>query len=110
MFEGRHRVAFGPLRVTARPTRLWKFWTSRLVALSAMALNSGCAVGPDFAPPPAPDVSGYTRGQTPTQTVSAGTPGGEAQRLLRVFASGAPNLYLAREAKIALERLPAKGH
>jgi NodT family efflux transporter outer membrane factor (OMF) lipoprotein len=35
-------------------------WARYVLAVLAVALISGCAVGPDFAPPPAPDVSGYT--------------------------------------------------
>jgi NodT family efflux transporter outer membrane factor (OMF) lipoprotein len=33
------------------------------------AVVCGCAVGPDFAPPPAPDVTGYVPGRQLTQTV-----------------------------------------
>ncbi len=39
---------------------------------------AGCAVGPDFKPPKAPDVTGYTREKLPSETASApgqhGTP------------------------------------
>ena len=43
---------------------------------------SSCAVGPDFAPPPAPDVNGYTpEPLAPTVTGSA-TPGGNAQHFV----------------------------
>jgi len=44
----------------------------------------GCAVGPDFAQPPAPDANGYTAGRL-ASTGSADVSGGTAQR----FASGA---------------------
>jgi NodT family efflux transporter outer membrane factor (OMF) lipoprotein len=37
----------------------------------ALALLAGCAVGPDFTPPPAPPVSGYTPDTPPTATTSA---------------------------------------
>jgi NodT family efflux transporter outer membrane factor (OMF) lipoprotein len=56
-----------------------------LLAASACLLAAGCAVGPDFKRPAAPDVSGYTSAPL-TQTAS--TPdlvGGETQR----FTSGA---------------------
>jgi NodT family efflux transporter outer membrane factor (OMF) lipoprotein len=44
---------------------------------------TGCAVGPDFAPPAAPNVKGYTpESLAPTVTGSA-TPGGNAQRFVR---------------------------
>jgi NodT family efflux transporter outer membrane factor (OMF) lipoprotein len=47
--------------------------------LSLLALTA-CAVGPDFAPPPAPPVAGYTpEGQLAT-TASVGTAGGAAQK------------------------------
>jgi NodT family efflux transporter outer membrane factor (OMF) lipoprotein len=51
-----------------------------VVTLAAVALLSGCAVGPDFHRPAAPTVSGYTRGPVSPQTASAEVPGGEAQR------------------------------
>jgi NodT family efflux transporter outer membrane factor (OMF) lipoprotein len=50
-----------------------------LLALSLLAL-SACAVGPDFAPAPAPSVSGYTpEGQLAT-TASSNIAGGVAQK------------------------------
>ncbi len=48
----------------------------------ALALLSGCAVGPDFMRPADPPVTGYTPGRMPTRTVSAGVAGGGAQRLI----------------------------
>ena len=48
--------------------------TLLLLALSA------CAVGPDFAPPPAPPVTGYTPETTPLSTASADVAGGAAQK------------------------------
>lgn len=54
------------------------------IAAVACLLLAGCAVGPDFRKPAAPDVSGYTV-QPPAITVnSANVIGGEAQR----FATG----------------------
>jgi NodT family efflux transporter outer membrane factor (OMF) lipoprotein len=44
---------------------------------------SACAVGPDFVPPPAPDVNGYTPEPLGSRTAPAGTPGGEAQHFVR---------------------------
>lgn len=65
---------------------LLKAPTFRAIALVAgFALSlAGCAVGPNFAQPPAPDVSGYTAGRL-VSTGSADVSGGTAQR----FASGA---------------------
>jgi len=52
-------------------------------ALSLLAL-SACAVGPDFAVPPAPQVSGYTPEGQPAATVSVDIESGAAQK----FATG----------------------
>jgi NodT family efflux transporter outer membrane factor (OMF) lipoprotein len=50
-----------------------------VAALSLLAL-SACAVGPDFQPPSAPPVSGYTPGGRPAATTSADVPGGAIQK------------------------------
>jgi NodT family efflux transporter outer membrane factor (OMF) lipoprotein len=50
-----------------------------LLALSLLAL-SACAVGPDFAVPPAPPVSGYTPEGRPAATTSVDIAGGAAQK------------------------------
>ncbi len=47
------------------------------------ALVCGCAVGPDFAPPPAPEAGGYSAGPALTRTVGAKVAGGESQHLLK---------------------------
>jgi NodT family efflux transporter outer membrane factor (OMF) lipoprotein len=52
-------------------------------ALAAAALLASCAVGPDFAPPPAPNVPGYTPERLAPTTSSAVTAGGETQRFLK---------------------------
>src|SRR5580704_10421243 len=51
-----------------------------VITLAALALLSGCAVGPDFHRPAPPTVSGYTREPLSPQTATAEAPGGEAQR------------------------------
>jgi len=51
-----------------------------VITLAALALLSGCAVGPDFHRPAPPTVSGYTREPLSSQTATAEVPGGEAQR------------------------------
>jgi outer membrane protein TolC len=48
------------------------------VALALLAL-AACAVGPDFAPPPAPPASGFTPEPQPATTVSVDVAGGAAQ-------------------------------
>ena len=68
---------------TARPVCPWKARAHRAVALISIAFVSGCAVGPDFDEPPAPDVTGYTRERLPRQTVSANVAAGAAQRFVR---------------------------
>ena len=50
-----------------------------LAILSLLAL-SACAVGPDFASPPAPEVSGYTPEAKPAATVSADVAAGASQQ------------------------------
>jgi len=44
---------------------------------------TGCAVGPDFERPAAPDVSGYTSAPLPQQTASSDIQGGETQRFVQ---------------------------
>jgi NodT family efflux transporter outer membrane factor (OMF) lipoprotein len=50
--------------------------------LAVLALVSGCAVGPDFHVPAAPDVSGYTPEKLAPATVAAEVTGGAAQRFV----------------------------
>ncbi len=54
-----------------------------VAALALAALVAGCAVGPDFVPPPAPETQSYTPEPLPQRTVSAPTAGGQAQRFVR---------------------------
>jgi NodT family efflux transporter outer membrane factor (OMF) lipoprotein len=53
------------------------------VLLVAAVLLASCAVGPDFAPPPAPGVNGYTPEPLTTATASSATAGGQAQHFVR---------------------------
>ena len=55
-----------------------------LLAIGLAAL-SGCAVGPDFERPPAPDVTGYTSAPLAQQTASSDVKGGETQRFLQAL-------------------------
>jgi NodT family efflux transporter outer membrane factor (OMF) lipoprotein len=50
--------------------------------LSALALLSGCAVGPSYHKPQAPATAGYSPAGLPEQTSSADVHGGETQRLV----------------------------
>ena len=49
---------------------------------AGMAALTGCAVGPDFEAPAAPDVTGYTPQPLAEETSSADVKGGEAQRFV----------------------------
>ena len=65
----------GPRRDIVAPDR----WRDRAADL---LLLSGCAVGPDFHAPAAPDNAGYTKEPLPPQTASTRVLGGEAQRFV----------------------------
>jgi NodT family efflux transporter outer membrane factor (OMF) lipoprotein len=56
-----------------------------MVALAAPLSTGACVVGPNFSPPAAPAVSGYTAKPPQTTTATPGVPGGEPQH----FVSGA---------------------
>jgi NodT family efflux transporter outer membrane factor (OMF) lipoprotein len=43
---------------------------------------AGCAAGPDFRPPAAPDVSAYTADKAPGATIASDAPTGDAQHFL----------------------------
>lgn len=50
-------------------------WLTRAVLLGAIAASvSGCAVGPNFTPPAAPDVAGYLPGKLDSPNVGPGAP------------------------------------
>jgi NodT family efflux transporter outer membrane factor (OMF) lipoprotein len=62
---------------------MWKLEATTCAC--AALLLAGCAVGPDFHKPDAPDAKAYDAGALPAQTASAPVAGGDAQR----FDSGA---------------------
>jgi NodT family efflux transporter outer membrane factor (OMF) lipoprotein len=68
-----------------RAARVFGLFTAQ-AAVAALALLvsflalSACAVGPDFATPPAPPVSGYTPEGQPATTAAIDVAGGAAQR------------------------------
>jgi NodT family efflux transporter outer membrane factor (OMF) lipoprotein len=75
-------VARGALRNDSTPS--WsKSALGIVVCLAAVLLLAGCAVGPDFARPAPPAVTGYTPELTPEQTASAPIAGGEAQHFVQ---------------------------
>lgn len=53
------------------------------IAALALLLITGCAVGPNFKRPPAPDVSDYTARPLSSTVTSADVSGGEAQRFAK---------------------------
>ena len=52
------------------------------IATSALLLTPGCAVGPRFKRPAAPDVGGYTPAPISTTSSASNVAGGEAQHLV----------------------------
>ena len=56
--------------------------SARVLTTLSAALLAGCAVGPNFHPPAAPAVNGYTRTKLPVKTISADAPGGAAQHFV----------------------------
>ncbi|HEY6514648.1 MAG TPA: efflux transporter outer membrane subunit [Steroidobacteraceae bacterium] len=52
----------------------------RCIAAGGALLAAGCAVGPNFKPPPAPQVAGYTAKPLEATTATPGDPAGAAQR------------------------------
>lgn len=57
-------------------------WKTTMAVLAGIWLLTGCAVGPDFKPPPAPDTKTYTVGALPAETAATAVTGGKAQRFL----------------------------
>ena len=53
-----------------------------ITATAVVLLAAGCAVGPNFRKPPAPDVTGYTPTLISTTTSTPNIAGGEAQHLV----------------------------
>ncbi|HML27406.1 MAG TPA: efflux transporter outer membrane subunit [Hyphomicrobium sp.] len=67
--------------VTAFPRRPWKIIAFCLLSAQLPLAIAGCTVGPDFSPPLAPAVVGYTPDPL-TPTASSGGPGGVKQRFV----------------------------
>ena len=62
--------------------RISKSRLTQLIVASALLLATGCAVGPKFKKPPAPDVSGYTPAPISTTSSTSNVAGGESQHLV----------------------------
>src|SRR5262245_43047105 len=56
--------------------------SSAMAAVAAVALVSGCAVGPEFRCPAAPALTSYARPSLAAQTASSEVVGGEVQRFV----------------------------
>jgi NodT family efflux transporter outer membrane factor (OMF) lipoprotein len=54
----------------------------RRITLASLVLLAACAVGPDYSPPVAPQVGGYSPATLPVQTASADDRAGSAQRFV----------------------------
>jgi NodT family efflux transporter outer membrane factor (OMF) lipoprotein len=54
-----------------------------LIALTALLLTSGCAVGPKFNKPAAPTTAGYAPAPTSTTSSTPGVAGGQAQHFVQ---------------------------
>jgi len=90
MFALRGIFECHPEKAVARNSplqRAWRIrqiraWLGRFLVLFTAAVMSGCAVGPDFKVPPAPDVGRYTPKALPAQTAAAEDAAGGPQRFV----------------------------
>jgi NodT family efflux transporter outer membrane factor (OMF) lipoprotein len=69
-------------------TLFCKSRVARRIAIPALLLIAGCAVGPNFKKPPAPKVSSYTPTPLSTTSSTANTAGGEAQHFRNIDIPG----------------------
>jgi len=60
-----------------------KWLRHRLIVLLQASLLSGCAVGPDFKPPSAPAVDGYTQEKNPASTIASTAETGRGQAFVK---------------------------
>lgn len=81
----------------------YKFCSSILLSTTLL----GCAVGPNFVPPPAPQTPTYTEAPQPQETVSAPVPGGETQHI--VVGQDIPEQWWTLFHSEALNELIIKG-
>jgi NodT family efflux transporter outer membrane factor (OMF) lipoprotein len=69
-------------------TLFCKSRVARRIAIPALLLIAGCAVGPNFKKPAAPNVSSYTPTPLSTTSSTANTAGGEAQHFRNIDIPG----------------------
>lgn len=79
-----------------------RFTACTMLAVVA-ALAAGCAAGPDYRKPPAPDVDRYTAAPLAARTAAAATPGGAAQRL--VAGQDVPERWWTLFGSVALDKV-----
>ena len=80
-FRWRRRRPTGARHVRYLADLGW-FWPRAAGVVLSFSLSAACAVGPDFKPPPAPPVSGYTPEAHLAPTTTANVAGGAAQNFL----------------------------
>jgi len=80
-FRWRRRRPTGARHVRYLADLGW-FWPRAAGVVLSFLLSAACAVGPDFKPPPAPPVSGYTPEAHLAPTTTANVAGGSAQNFL----------------------------
>ena len=80
-FRWRRRRPTGARHVRYLADLGW-FWPRAAGVVLSFSLSAACAVGPDFKPPPAPPVSGYTPEAHLAPTTTANVAGGSAQNFL----------------------------
>jgi NodT family efflux transporter outer membrane factor (OMF) lipoprotein len=88
--------------------------SAQIIAALAIPLwLTGCAVGPDYRRPDAPAVDRYTTAPLPAATITAATPGGDAQQFLAGHDVPARwwttfgNDELSRRVRMALQHSPS---
>jgi NodT family efflux transporter outer membrane factor (OMF) lipoprotein len=79
--RGRNRASQGDSHLHMSP--VCKPRAPPLIAALPLLLVAGCAVGPDFKRPAAPDVSDYTARALETTVTTANVSGGQAQRFAK---------------------------
>lgn len=95
-----------PIEKSSPPLRLCAFALKPVHSCLALLLVAGCAVGPDFKNPAAPNVNSYTMSPISETSSVTNIPGGEAQRF--VMATNIPgewwNLFHSKPLDDLIER------
>jgi NodT family efflux transporter outer membrane factor (OMF) lipoprotein len=78
----RHTSASISLNGASSPAGMPPLRAAPVIMAAALMLLYGCAVGPDFKKPAAPDVSRYTAGPLPKIVAAGNADGGQSQRFV----------------------------